>query len=205
MADPVEEDLLPLYRYKKAHSQPFKSYTLDLYSSDVSVPQASFAASIHSLAQQDSILQTLHEAVADPFARHILNPQPQLLFLLGVVLPCKLREGWNRGQRSNTGLGFFNIQFCSKTAADLRPSKSQCPSPISRGMPRVLLLNFIKSTKKEAGLVQSSEDRGNISCGIKKWKTDEQKRMHDLPLAPSRLFKFSIFRITLFHRCVISA
>lgn len=58
----------------------------------------------HSLAQQDPVLQTLHEVVPNPFAGHILNPQPQLLFLLGVVLPCKLADGWNTGQRSNIRL-----------------------------------------------------------------------------------------------------
>lgn len=49
------------------------------------------SVSTHSLAQQDAVLQTLHEVVPDPFARHILNPHSQLLFLLGVVLPCELR------------------------------------------------------------------------------------------------------------------
>lgn len=46
----------------------------------------------YSLAQQNSILQALHEAVPDPFAGHILYPQPQLLFLLRVILACKLTE-----------------------------------------------------------------------------------------------------------------
>lgn len=56
---------------------------------------------INEFAQQNSILQTFHEAVPNPFAGHILNPQPKLLFLLGVILPCKLTldlgrksEGW---------------------------------------------------------------------------------------------------------------
>lgn len=47
---------------------------------------------LHLLAQHDSILQTLHEAISDLLASHILDPQPQLFLLVGVVLPCKLRE-----------------------------------------------------------------------------------------------------------------
>lgn len=56
---------------------------------------------LHSLAQQDSILETLHEVVPDPLAGHILDPQPQLFLLLGVVLPSQLR----RGQRSEVRQG----------------------------------------------------------------------------------------------------
>lgn len=56
-------------------------------------------AMIHSLAQHPSILQALHEVVPDPLAGHILNPQPQLLFLLWVILPSQLR-GWGVEQGS---------------------------------------------------------------------------------------------------------
>lgn len=57
--------------------------------------------SVHSLAQQDSVLQTLHEVVSYLLASHVLNPQPQLLFLLGVVLPCELAGGMEQRSEVN--------------------------------------------------------------------------------------------------------
>lgn len=91
---------------------------------EISIIKVLTFLSNHSLAQQDSILQTLHEVVPDPFAGHILNPQPQLFFLLVVVLTCKLAVGWNTGQRSNIRLDFFYIQCCYRTTADLNPTNS---------------------------------------------------------------------------------
>lgn len=69
--------------------------------------EVTVSVSVHSLAQQDSILQTLHEVFPHPLGSHILNPQPQLLLLLGVVLPCQLSR--EIGQMSEVTCYIFSF------------------------------------------------------------------------------------------------
>ena len=64
----------------------------------------------HLLAQNDSVLQALLEAVSDSHPRHLFYPEPQLLLLLYVILLSDLRTYRNIRQTppKTIGVGLFS-------------------------------------------------------------------------------------------------